>query len=180
VRNLTVTASSLNNVCDDGDNRLRGILLDGASGSITGNTVTGINQGASGCQEGNAIEVRNAPFDNTGVDKVVTVSDNEVSDYQKGGIISNGSVNVTVVDNTVDGVGPVDYIAQNGVQFGFGATGVAESNAISDNFYTGPDLGCGLLFFEADSVKQKKNTFSGNEQDVCNFGRGGGSSPTKK
>ena len=180
VRNLTVTASSLNDVCDGGDDRLRGILLDGASGSILNNHVLGINQGASGCQEGNAIEVRNAPFDDTGVDTNVLISGNEVRDYQKGGIISNGSVNVTVLNNTVEGVGPVDYIAQNGVQFGFGATGVAEGNTISDNFYTGPDLGCGLLFFEADGVKQKKNTFSGNEKDICNFGRGGGGSPTKK
>ncbi len=175
MRNLTVTASSLNDVCDGGDDRLRGILLDGASGSILNNHVLGINQGASGCQEGNAIEVRNAPFDDTGVvDTTVLISGNEVRDYQKGGIIANGSVNATIVNNTVDGAGPVDYIAQNGVQFGFGATGVAESNTISDNFYTGPDLGCGLLFFEADGVKQKKNTFSGNERDVCNFGRGGG------
>ncbi|MEP6760237.1 MAG: ExeM/NucH family extracellular endonuclease [Sporichthyaceae bacterium] len=180
VRNLTVTASSLNDVCDDGDNRLRGILLDGASGSILNNHVLGINQGASGCQEGNGIEVRNAPFDTTGVDKVVLISGNEVRDYQKGGIVANGSVNVSVVGNTVDGVGPINYIAQNGIQVAFGGTGVVESNTVTDNFYTGPDLGCGLLFFEADGVKQKKNTFAGNEKDICNFGRGGGSSPTKK
>ena len=61
VKNLTVTALGLANVCDPPgppDNRLRGILFDGASGSITNNTtVVNINQGASGCQEGNAIEV---------------------------------------------------------------------------------------------------------------------------
>src|SRR5947208_82886 len=63
VVNLIVTASSLANVCDAGDDRLRGILFDGASGSITNNNVIDINQGISGCQEGNGIEVRNAPFD---------------------------------------------------------------------------------------------------------------------
>ena len=134
----------------------------------------GINQGASGCQEGNGIEVRNAPFDTTGVDKSVTVRGNEVRDYQKGGIVANGSVNVTVTDNTVDGAGPVGYIAQNGIQVGFGGTGVVDGNSVSDNYYTGPDLGCGLLFVDADGVKQKRNTFAGNERDVCNFGRGGG------
>ena len=156
VRNLTVTAEDLADVCDGGDDRLRGILLDGAAGSIVGNTVVGINQGASGCQEGNAIEVRNAPFDNTGVDLVVTVSDNEVSDYQKGGIVANGSVNVTIVRNTVQGVGPVDYIAQNGIQLGFGATGVIESNSMTDNFYTGSDVACGLLFFDADGANRRR------------------------
>ena len=174
VRNLTVTADDLADVCDAGDDRLRGIMLDGAAGSIVGNHVLGINQGDSGCQEGNAIEVRNAPFDTTGVDKVVTVSDNEVSDYQKGGIVANGSVRVTIVRNTVQGVGPVDYIAQNGIQIAFGATGLVESNSMTNNFYTGPDVACGLLFFEADGAKQKRNTFAGNEKDVCNFGRGGG------
>lgn len=118
--------------------------------------------------------MRNAPFDNTGVDTVVTVSGNEVRDYQKGGIVANGSVNVTILGNTVQGVGPVDYIAQNGAQLAFGATGVVESNSIADNFYTGADVACGLLFFEADGVKQKRNTFAGNERDVCNVGRGGG------
>ena len=179
VRNVTVTAYDLADVCDAGDDRLRGIMLNGASGSIVASKVLDLNQGASGCQEGNAIELRNAPFDNTGVDTVVTVGDNEVRGYQKGGIVANGSVNVAIMRNTVQGVGPVDYIAQNGVQIAFGATGVVESNSIANNFYTGPEVACGLLFFEADGVKQRKNTFSGNERDVCNFGRGGGGSTVK-
>jgi len=176
VSNLTVTADSLADVCDGGDDRLRGILLDGASGSITGNTVVGINQGESGCQEGNAIEVRNAPFDTTGVDKPVTISGNVVSDYQKSGIVANGSVRATVDHNDVEGAGPVPYIAQNGIQIGFGATGTVESNTVADNWYTGPsaDTACGLLFYEADGVKQRKNVFTGNQRDVCNVGRGGG------
>src|SRR5438309_258759 len=79
VTNLGATALNLADVCDGGDDRLRGILFDGASGSITDNTVFNINQGASGCQEGNAIEVRNAPFDNTGTDVNVTISGNVVT-----------------------------------------------------------------------------------------------------
>src|SRR5579885_3168749 len=59
VTNLKITTSHLIDVCDGGADRLRGILFDGASGSITGNDISNINQGASGCQEGNAIEVRN-------------------------------------------------------------------------------------------------------------------------
>ena len=176
VRNLTVTADdNLADICDGGDDRLRGILLDGASGSILNSHVLGINQGESGCQEGNGIEVRNAPFDATGVDKTVLVHGNEVRDYQKGGIVANGSVNVTVTGNTVQGAGPIGYIAQNGIQVGFGGTGLVESNSVSANYYTGSDLGCGLLFVDADGVKQKRNTFAGNERDLCNFGRGGGS-----
>jgi uncharacterized protein len=177
VRNVTITAYELSDSCDAGDDRLRGILLDFASGSVTGTTVTGIRQAGSGCQEGNAIEVRNGPFDTTGPDKTVTIADNVVDDYQKTGILVNGSVNALVTGNDVSGLGPVPYIAQNGVQIGFGATASVDGNRIADNWYTGTAdaVSCGLLLFDADGVKQKRNTFVANQQDVCNFGRGGGS-----
>ncbi|HET9944183.1 MAG TPA: right-handed parallel beta-helix repeat-containing protein, partial [Actinomycetes bacterium] len=155
----------------------RGILLDGASGTISDNHVLGINQGASGCQEGNAIEARNAPFDTTGPDTTVSITGNVVDDYQKTGILVNGSVKATVTGNDVSGLGPVPYIAQNGVQVSRGATATVESNRIADNWYTGSAdaISCGLLLFEADGVKQKRNVFVANQQDLCNFGRGGGS-----
>ena len=174
VTDLTVTVDGLADRCDDGADRLRGILFDGAAGSITNNHVIDINQGASGCQEGNAIEVRNAPFNTSGPDVAVTISGNVVTGYQKTGILANGSVVATILNNTVTGIGPVNYIAQNGVQVGFGGSGNVQGNTISGNFYTGPDLACGILFFEADGVKQKANTLFANEKDICNFGRGGG------
>jgi hypothetical protein len=45
---------------------------------------------------------------------------------------------------------------------------------VSGNSYTGPDVACGLLLFDADGVKSSKNTFFNNERDNCNFGKGGG------
>ena len=138
VKNLRVTASGLANVCDGGADRLRGIMFESASGSINNNVVTNINQGASGCQEGNAIEVRNEPFDGTHPNtKTVTMNNNVVTNYQKTGILANGDVNVLVANNVVTGAGPVNYIAQNGIQLGFGATGEVRGNTISNNFYTG-------------------------------------------
>jgi Right handed beta helix region len=176
VKNLGVTASGLTDVCDDGVDRLRGILFDGATGSITNNIVTHINQGASGCQEGNGIEVRNAPFDNTGPDLFVTISGNTVSDYQKNGITANGSVAATITGNTVTGAGPIDYIAQNGIQIGFGGTANVVNNTVSGNYYTPVSyVACGILYYLADGVKASKNTLFANERDVCNFGKGGGS-----
>jgi predicted extracellular nuclease len=180
VTNLTVTVDGLADVCDAGADRLRGILFDGASGSITNSHAIDINQGASGCQEGNGIEVRNAPFDTTGPDLAVTISGNVVTGYQKTGILANGSVVATILGNTVTGAGPVGYIAQNGVQVGFGGSGLVRANTISGNSYTGPDLGCGILFFDADGVKQQSNILFANERDVCNFGRGGGNSKPDK
>ena len=176
VRNLTVTTFQLADVCDGGVDRLRGIMLDTASGSITNNTVVGIRQGASGCQEGNAIEVRNAPFDTTpGPMKGVTISGNTVRDYQKTGIAASGHVAATITNNTVTGAGPINYIAQNGIQVGFGASATVKGNTVSGNWYTPvSDVACGVLLYQAGGVKASSNTLLANERNNCNFGKGGG------
>lgn len=177
VRNLTVTASGLANVCDGGADRLRGIMFDGAAGSITNNIVTNVNQGPSGCQEGNAIEVRNPPFDTTGTDLAVTVSGNVANGYIKNGITANGSVAAVITNNIVTGSGPVGVplAAQNGIQIGFGATAIVQGNTVSGNDYTPTSfVACGLLLFEADGVRADQNMYRDNERNLCNFGRGGG------
>lgn len=177
VRDVRVTAQGLANVCDGGADRLRGILFEGASGSITDNVVENVNQGPSGCQEGNAIEARNEPFDTAGPDVEVVISGNTVSGYIKNGITANGSVAAIITDNAVTGSGAVGlpFAAQNGIQVGFGATATVSRNMITGNDYTPMSyIACGLLFYDADGVKQSKNSFSSNEKDVCNFGRGGG------
>lgn len=135
VKNLKVTVSGLINVCDAGADRLRGIMFEGASGSITGSTILDINQGASGCQEGNAVEVRN--FGANAATSRVTISGSTITGYQKTGIVANGNVEVHAIDNLVDGGGPVGYIARNGIQFGFGGSGSAKRNTVSGNSYTG-------------------------------------------
>ena len=167
VRNLTVTVRGLADVCDADADRLRGILFDGASGTISNSRAIDINQGASGCQEGVGIEIRNPPFDRHGRDVAVSITGNVVTGYQKAGIVANGSVVVLIDKNTVTGAGPIGYIAQNGVQIGFGGAGLVSRNKISGNSYTGPDLGCGILFFQAGLATQVGNQFSGNERNVC-------------
>ena len=174
VTDVEITASGLANVCDDGDDRLRGILFDDAAGSITDVNVHGVRQGLSGCQEGNAIEVRNFNFTTSTVHSV-TIADSIAVDYQKTGIVVNGQAFGTIAGNVVTGDGPIDYTAQNGIQIGFGASAFIRENTVSGNDYT-PDsfVACGLLFFEANGVKQQANMLFANERNVCNFGRGGG------
>jgi hypothetical protein len=175
VTNVRITSSGLADVCDAGTDRLRGILFEGAAGSITNNTVRGVRQGLSGCQEGNAIEVRNEPFDNTGSDLKVTISGNTVSNYQKNGITANGSIAATIAGNVVTGDGPITYIAQNGIQVGFGATATVKNNTVSGNNYSPvSDVACGILLYQADGVKSSGNSLFANERDNCNFGKGGG------
>jgi hypothetical protein len=152
VHNVTVTASGLSQVCHSGSDRLRGILFDGTGGTIDDVTVTGVRQGQSGCQEGNAIEVRNFSAQGTRAAKRLTVkvTNNKVSNYQKNGITINGLYTVTVEGNSVVGDGAATYIAQNGIQIGYGGKGVVKNNDISGNYYTGSATGttaAGLLLY---------------------------------
>ena len=137
VTHLTVKASGLTTGYGGAD-RLRGIMFEGASGSISHCTVIGINKGASGSQEGNAIEVRNAPFDGTHPNTVnVTIEHNKIFDYQKTGIVCNGDVNVDVNHNTVGESFTQEYLAANSIQLGFGALGKVEHNKIDGNQWEG-------------------------------------------
>jgi len=67
-----------------------------------------------------------------------TVDGNSVSSYQKAGIVVDctGS-NVTVENNIVQGQGPVNYIAQNGIEIGVGANAKVTGNIVTGNSYTG-------------------------------------------
>ena len=177
VRNLTVKASGLANICDGDDDRLRGILFQGAAGTIANNRVVDINQGPSGCQEGNAIEARNEPFSVGGADLAVTIDANYVSGYIKNGITASGSVAVTISNNTVIGAGPVGVplAAQNGIQISFGATAIVTGNSVSGHNYTPKAyVACGLLIYQADGVRASANSLFNNEKDQCNIGKGGG------
>lgn len=181
VTRLRVTTSGLDDVCDAGDARLRGIMLDGASGRISFNTVTNINQGQSGCQEGNGIEVRNAPFDGTHPGtKSVLVNENTVRDYQKTGIVANGDLSVDVNHNTV-GASFVDneLIAANSIQLGFGATGLVRYNDITGNQYCGSAddtwSAAILLFAPGAGATVAHNTIVGNS-DVGIYTDGTGAS----
>lgn len=165
VTNLTVTANSLSNTCDGGDNRLRGIMLEGAEGSITNNTVVDINQGPSGCQEGNGIEVRNSPFDGSHPDtKSVLVKGNYLDDWQKTGIVANGDVDVEVKDNFVgNSISDMYGLAGNSIQLGFGATGTVSNNVVEGNQWCGGYWAAtAMLIYLADNVQVINNVVTGN------------------
>jgi hypothetical protein len=42
-----------------------------------------------------------------------------------------------IKNNTVSGQGPVNYIAQNGIQVGYGAIAMVQGNTVTGNSYTG-------------------------------------------
>lgn len=112
------------------------------------------------------------------------IEDNVVSGYQKGGITVNGAnTSVNSLGNVVTGLGPVDFIAQNGIQYGFGSNGTIRGNRITGNFYTGtvgvgPNPGgenppgweyfsAGLLLYQPGVVKHSKTFYDGNQRNVA-------------
>jgi hypothetical protein len=180
VRHLTVQAQRLlsDGPCAAGDSRLRGIWLQGASGSVEDSQVLNIRRNKPGggpdgvprgCQEGIAIEAR--ALDGQGR-RQVSVLRNVVSGYQKGGILVAGQVDAIVAGNTVTGAGPVGHIAQNGVQLSDGAAGQVTGNQVTGHSYTGSeDVAAGVLvaggpLFGLGWVKDaliQGNTLTGND-----------------
>ena len=63
---------------------------------------------------------------------------NTLTNYQKGGIVANGlGTTADIRNNTVTGQGPVNWIAQNGIQIGYGANAQVRGNTVTGNSYTG-------------------------------------------
>ncbi len=66
------------------------------------------------------------------------ISGNVISGYQKGGVTVNGQgVSVSINNNHVIGDGHVTFIAQNGIQVGYGASAKVENNDVSGNSFIG-------------------------------------------
>lgn len=160
---VDIRAAELGITCKAGNYRLRGILFDGASGSITNSSVVGVNRGPSGCDEGNAIEVRNVGANAT--ISTVEIAHNTVSDYQKGGIVCNGAVNCNVHHNDVGASATQSNLAANSVQYGFGATGNMFSNKVAGNSWCGnSEWGASavLLFQPSAGLVVESNRIDGN------------------
>lgn len=175
VKNLIITTDSLANSCKAGDDRLRGILLDGASGTITHNTILDINKGHSGCQEGNAIEVRNAPFDGTHPNTMkVEISHNKIDSYQKTGIVANGDVEALIRHNHVSASATQENLAANSIQIGFGARGIVTHNIIEGNQWMGTSdfAATAVLVFDANGEISNNNIRGNSDVGVYIFGSG--------
>ena len=69
------------------------------------------------------------------------IQNNQVWKYQKNGIVVSGTgTSAEISGNTVTGQVPVDYIAQNGIEIGFGAKATVTDNTFRGNSYTGDGL----------------------------------------
>ncbi len=119
-----------------------------ASVDVTSNSVHDIGENPfNGTQHGVGIYYRAVA---AGSSATGTISGNTVTRYQKGGITANGAgAAASISSNTVNGLGPVVFIAQNGIQIGFGGSGQIMRNTVTANSYTGSNFAssAGVLIF---------------------------------
>ena len=164
-----------------------GVYNDGGHVTVTGSSISDIGDTPfDGVQRGLGVYFVNPNLVNSSFASspaTGTISGNTVSQYQKGGITVNGAGSSAVVsDNAVTGLGPVPFIAQNGIQFGFGASVPLSSlsgNVVRGNIYTEGSappgyVSAGFLFYDTSNVTQQStgrvassNQVSGNQCNIC-------------
>ena len=176
-----------------------GVVVDRAAVNVTGATIQNIGETQpNGSQHGVGVlyttrELTSDPSNTvltTAGQATGTLSSTTITTYQKNGVVVSGlGAAVTLQNNIVTGFGPINYIAQNGIQISFDATARLVGNNVSLNNYTPPKVtACGLLLYKAGGVSgatktglsyiKADNNFHNNETDICNFGKGGGFSPS--
>ena len=123
-----------------------GVLVNGDAGPVSvdvlNSTIHDIGESPlNGSQHGVAVYYR-AFF--LGGGATGKINGNTIERYQKGGIVVNGvGSNAVVSNNIVRGLTQVTFIAQNGVQFGYGSSGSAMRNTVTGNQYDGTGTASG-------------------------------------
>jgi parallel beta-helix repeat protein len=137
-------------------------IEDGASATVRDSHITGLFNGTNN-QAGYGIRVGT---DTTTAPTLAKIINDVIDDYQKGGIIVDGSgASAIVRDNTVTGAGPAGLVAQNGIQISNNATANVTFNTVTKNTYTGTDFtSTGILVYnDTANVVVGQNTVTNNE-----------------
>ncbi|HEX6122449.1 MAG TPA: right-handed parallel beta-helix repeat-containing protein [Ktedonobacterales bacterium] len=116
-----------------------GVVNDGGSVTIRDSDIHDIGESPlNGTQHGVGV------YFTYGSGATGQITHNHLWNYQKGGIVVNGTGDsATIQDNSVEGQGPVSYIAQNGIQVGYGASASVMRNTVTGNAYTGTSTASG-------------------------------------
>jgi parallel beta-helix repeat protein len=132
ISNLTVDGKGNQYTADD----LRGINYQDASGIVNHVAVRNEipNDIPTGDQSGQGILVETT----NSTSATLTVENSSVHNYNKNGIVARyAGATLIATGNYVQGSGPIDVIAQNGIELAVdGATGSIKNNTVIDNFYT--------------------------------------------
>jgi hypothetical protein len=195
ISNLTVDAAN-NNLDSLGCNADPiGIYYQNSSGTITRNSILNDildSPDLIGCQSGLGFYA-----ENSGPGATLTITYNNVENYQKNGITVNGpgiigtaGAAATISFNTVIGQGPWTGAAQNSIQLGFGATGKIASNTVGSDVWA-PDVfgdvgnaAAGILVYASSGVSITSNNVSQTQYGITvdsdtNYGSADSSQITK-
>lgn len=113
-----------------------GVVNNGADVDVQNSTISNIGEKPfNGTQHGVAI------YFAFGSAAKGDINGNFIWNYQKGGIVVNGPLATSnIQQNYVIGLGAINFIAQNGIQAGYGAQTKIRQNFVSGNSYTGAGL----------------------------------------
>ena len=144
---------------------------NGGSADIRDNRITEIRDNPfGGCQNGVGVRVGSQFLGEEGHG---TVYGNYIDRYQKGGIVVDGAASsATVQQNRIQGAGPTDSIAQNGIQVSRGAAADVLQNIVLDNSFSGPPIASstGILLFQATgAVDVDQNEATRNDDNVAAY-----------
>lgn len=170
----TINISELKIDGDDGRsvNWFIGALYYEANGTFNNNHITGIRDAGSftGVQRGHGFYASQVG----GLTMTISVTNNMIDDYQKGGIYirENGTI-ATVTGNTITGQGIPQVIASNGICFLYGSSGIIENNIVSNNIWIDSshphgDQASGILLYQATATISA-NILSGNEVALYSY-----------
>ncbi|HKM51858.1 MAG TPA: right-handed parallel beta-helix repeat-containing protein, partial [Isosphaeraceae bacterium] len=104
-----------------------------------------------------------------------TISDNTITQYEKGGIVAEGaSSSASIANNLVVGVGPNSVIGQNGIQISNGARASIVNNDVSQNIFSPQTfVAAGILLFNAGPTTVVDNTAAQNDVGILVSGTKG-------
>ena len=140
------------------------VLARNTLGTLSGNTIHNMHVGSN---ETFGILVYGASD--------LQITDNSVTEYARGGIAISGDngaapdPTASVRNNNVFGPANDHSViwAPNGIQVGYGATGIVEGNTVTGNGWPGSAWsGTGILIVDTSSVEVRGNTVQENEQAI--------------
>lgn len=153
VSNMTIDGFERAN----GNYRMNGVAYYNSSGTLTNITVTNIKESpASGTQQGVGVYL----YNDDSVSRIVDMDHMTINNYQKNGSVFAGvGLTANISNCDITGLGEIDFIAQNGIQYSSGATGTVDSCTIKDNYYTPATWSStGILLYAAGSGVTVKNS----------------------
>lgn len=132
--------------------KFEGIAYHNAGGAVRNVEIKDVRDNPwSGGQHGVALYA----YNDDSTPRNLTVSGCNIHDFQKNGMALNGvGLTVDVSGNTVTGYGPTTVTAQNGIQVGFGATGVVgpDNNVSSVSWTLNTDwVSTAVLIYASDA-----------------------------